>query len=78
MKTMNFPLRHLSIRVPWHDQAWNGTVCKGPTRNSACLRLKNIGAKKQEEAEEAIKGRKIESLESQYPPCVTKTCRLIH
>jgi hypothetical protein len=70
---MNSPLRHISIRVPWHDKAWTGTVCDAPTRNSACLCLKNIGAKKREEAEEAIKGQSIESLEeTQYPPCVTE------
>ena len=70
---MKSPLRHISIRVPWHDKAWTGTVCDAPTRNSACLCLKNIGAKKHEEAEEAIKGRSIESLEeTQYPPCVTE------
>lgn len=70
---MNSPLRHISIRVPWHDKAWTGTVCDKPSLNSACLCLKNIGAKKNEEAEEAIKGRTIESLEeSQYPPCVTE------
>jgi hypothetical protein len=68
---MNYPHRHLSIRVPWHDQAWIGTVCNQPTLNSACLCLKNIGAKKNEEAEEKIKGRSLEGLpEEQYPPCV--------
>jgi hypothetical protein len=68
---MQFPLRHLSIRVPWHDQGWTGTVCHKPMLNSACLCLKNIGAKKKEEAEEAIKGQTIESLEErQDPPCV--------
>ena len=70
---MHFPLRHLSIRVPWHDHAWNGTVCQAPGRNSACLCLKNIGASKQDEAEEAIKGKSLESLtEAQFPPCVTE------
>lgn len=34
--------QHISIRVPWHDNGWNGTVCSEPTDNNACLRLKNI------------------------------------
>ena len=34
--------QHISIRVPWHDNGWNGTVCKFPGENNACLRLKNI------------------------------------
>jgi hypothetical protein len=70
---MNSPIRHLSIRVPWHDNSWNGTVCNAPALNSACLCLKNIGANKQEDAEEAVKGRTIETLaQDQYPPCVTE------
>lgn len=70
---MNYPLRHLSIRVPWHDQAWNGCVCTAPGRNSACLCLKNIGTNKRDDAEEAIKGKSLESLtEAQFPPCVSE------
>jgi len=26
----NFPLRHLSVCVPWHDSGWAGTVCSAP------------------------------------------------
>ena len=34
--------QHISVRVPWHDNGWNGTVCQFPGENNACLRLKNI------------------------------------
>ena len=34
--------QHLSIRVPWHDHGWDGTVCEHPDSNISCLRLKNI------------------------------------
>lgn len=34
--------QHISIRVPWHDHGWNGTICQDPARNNSCLRLKNI------------------------------------
>ena len=47
---MKSPLRHISMRVPWQDKAWTGTVCDKPSMNSACLCLENIGAKKNEEA----------------------------
>ena len=68
---MQAPLRHLSIRVPWHDQAWNGTICKAPAANSACLCLKNIAGEKQDAAEEALKGKSVESLaEAEIPPGV--------
>ena len=40
--TTNLPLRHLSIRVPWHDNGWNGAVCADPVNNASCLRLGNI------------------------------------
>lgn len=32
--------QHISVRVPWHDNGWNGTVCQFPGENNACLRLK--------------------------------------
>ena len=45
-----FPTRHLSVRVPWHDAGWNGTVCQDPTHNVACLKLKSIADKKDDDA----------------------------
>ncbi len=35
--TQRYPLRHISIRVPWHDNGWMGTVCDNPEQNGACL-----------------------------------------
>jgi hypothetical protein len=32
------PLRHISIRVPWHDSAWNGTICRDPKLNENWVR----------------------------------------
>ena len=34
--------QHISVRVPWHDDGWKGSVCKEPSANMACLKLKNI------------------------------------
>ena len=34
--------QHISVRVPWHDNGWNGTVCQFPGENNAFLILKNI------------------------------------
>lgn len=36
------PIHHISIRVPWHDANWDGTVCRRPSSNAACLILKAI------------------------------------
>lgn len=38
--------QHISVRVPWHDDVWDGTVCQNPGENNACLRLTNISEKR--------------------------------
>lgn len=63
MNSPNYPLRHISIRVPWHDSGWNGTVCKAPKLNGACLKLDNIARNKKDDVEAAIAGQSIEHLE---------------
>ena len=68
---LSFPLRHVSIRVPWHDAGWNGTVCKSPRLNSACLKLVNIANNKDETAEESVAGKSIKDVPPDHvPPCV--------
>ena len=32
----NQPLKHFTLRVAWHDSAWNGSVCKDPVANRYC------------------------------------------
>lgn len=48
--------QHISIRVPWHDNGWNGTVCADPINNNSCLRLKNIYENRDDKAEVEICG----------------------
>ncbi len=48
--------QHISIRVPWHDHGWDGTVCVDPETNNACLRLKGIAESRDDKAEAAICG----------------------
>lgn len=67
----SLPLRHLSIRVPWHDTDWTGRVCTDPANNVACLILNNIRAKRDDAAEAQIAGASWEQLSpEQLPPCV--------
>lgn len=33
---LNMPLCHFTLRVAWHDNKWNGTVCKEPEKNIYC------------------------------------------
>jgi hypothetical protein len=68
---MNYPLRHVSIRVPWHDSGWNGTVCEAPHLNGACAKLKRIAGKKDDELERPIAGRSFDKIPlEQWPSCV--------
>ena len=64
------PLRHLSVRVPWHDAGWDGTVCRAPRLNSSCLALNRIGSTKNEAAEERYAGQIISDIPAaDAPPC---------
>ncbi len=67
------PVQHLSIRVPWHDADWDGTVCKRPRENTSCLVLKNIGENKDDVREAACAGCKWSDLpEDKLPACAAE------
>jgi energy-coupling factor transporter ATP-binding protein EcfA2 len=64
-------LKHLSIRVPWHDTGWTGHICRSPRNNSSCLFLRRIGLNRDDAAEEALAGQPFDTLSpAQYPPCI--------
>ena len=65
----NLPLRHLSVRVPWHDSGWAGTVCAAPKLNGACAKLKGIASAKHDEQEIKFQGRSLEDLPRENWPC---------
>lgn len=68
-----FPLRHLSIRVPWHDSGWKGAVCKAPNLNGACVKLSGIAGSKNDENELRFAGQSLDDLDAQnFPPCVNE------
>jgi hypothetical protein len=65
------PQKHLSIRVPWHDNQWNGTICNAPKNNGACLILKNCSKNRDDEKESRLRGTSIDKLaEKDFPVCV--------
>lgn len=69
MSTNN--VRHLSVRVPWHDRAWDGHVCNAPLANSSCLALKLIAENRRDTVEEGIAGQAFDGLPpEQVPPCL--------
>ena len=70
---MTYPMKHISIRVPWHDAGWDGTVCTEPRLNGACLRLKRIAENRNDDAEESVAGKSIRNLmPAQWPPCIVE------
>ena len=71
VSTLSFPIHHLSVRVPWHDAGWNGTVCGDPQNNSACLKLPRIAETKDEASEARLTGRHFKDLRpDEVPPCL--------
>jgi hypothetical protein len=46
--------QQLSIRVPWHDRGWDGTVCAAPSRNDACLVLPRINEERVDAIEDDL------------------------
>ena len=70
---MNYPLRHISIRVPWHDTGWDGHVCAAPRLNGSCLKLKRIAEKRDDAAEEAVANKRLDELpQAQWPACAAE------
>ena len=65
----DYPLRHLSIRVPWHDARWAGTICTAPILNGACAKLKRISNQKKDEEEQDRAGATLKDLPNEQWPC---------
>jgi hypothetical protein len=62
--------RHITMRVPWHDAGWGGTVCKSPSANTSCLVLARIASGVRPDRDE-FAGRAFDSLEiTELPPCI--------
>lgn len=67
------PLSHLSVRVPWHDAGWDGTVCRSPRANTSCLALNRIGATKNDAIEEGHAGILLNDVpDKDTPPCFSE------
>jgi hypothetical protein len=70
---MSYPLKHISIRVPWHDTGWDGRVCAAPRLNGACLKLKRIAEGRDDDAEESVAGQSIKDLpQAKWPSCIAE------
>ncbi len=66
-------MHHLTLRVAWHDNKWNGTVCEGPSNNPYCLALDRIRAERNDESEDAVAGEYWSDLPTEkLPPCIAE------
>ncbi len=61
---------NLSIRVPWHDSQWNGTVCRDPAANCHCVDYKNILQQKRVSRELPVRGKPFAKF---LPPCAKES-----
>ena len=67
------PAHHITIRVPWHDSGWAGSVCARPLDNTSCLILRRIGEGKHDDTEARCAGLRLDSLPAEdLPPCVSE------
>lgn len=67
------PVQHLSVRLPWHDTGWSGTVCNAPSKNSWCMVLKRIREERNAAAEEDVAGSAWSDLsEAELPACLAE------
>lgn len=70
MSVRDLPFQHLSIRVPWHDTGWTGTICNDPLNNGSCLRLSRISQERDDAFEAEHAGAAWSGLPGHaLPPC---------
>lgn len=67
----DFTTRHVSVRVPWHDSGWNGTICANPASNTACHAVSLVAEHKDVTFETSNAGAWLDSLAAdRLPPCL--------
>jgi hypothetical protein len=72
------PAQHLTIRVPWHDNGWQGTFCSNPCANTSCTILPRIATNRDDVYETAHAGESLEGLaRGQLPSCVDEHCTIM-
>jgi hypothetical protein len=73
MSVRTLPYRHLSVRVPWHDSGWEGSICADPLANGACLRLGRIAEGRNDPLEVSLAGKAWANIsDTELPPCASE------
>lgn len=61
---------HLTVRVAWHDRAWDGAVCNDPLGNAFCLALDRVREVRNDAMEVTTAGEHWADLDPNLlPPC---------
>lgn len=69
--SQQLPIHHITVRVPWHDAGWDGTICRNPCANTSCMVLPRIGTGRDDTKEKEAAGRSVEKMATEdLPPCV--------
>jgi predicted ATPase len=71
-------IKHLTVRLAWHDNKWNGNVCEDPESNVYCvgshsLLSARIAKNRDLDIEKKNKGKRIDKLGKYLPPCYWST-----
>ncbi len=66
--------RHLTIRLAWHDNKWNGAICSDPAANVYCagthsLLSERMAREKNIVVEMQNRNRKLDQVPKYLPPC---------
>jgi hypothetical protein len=60
---------HITARLAWHDNCWNGCVCEDPLSNTSCTVHDYIRDTRNDEVEEKNAGRHFSTIKDYEPPC---------
>ena len=65
---------HLSVRLAWHDNGWDGCICQEPHLNSSCVYHRNIRDDRDDEYEREHAGIHLSDIPTgRLPPCSRDT-----
>ena len=65
---------HITARLAWHNDGWNGAICKAPDKNTYCVGCKSypgdlIARERDLQREKRLQGCSGAQLEGYVPPC---------
>jgi len=65
-----YMVTHLSNRLVWHDDGWNGCICIDPLSNTSCMVHDYIRESRDDDKEARFAGAEMHDIDF-HPPCMT-------